>query len=124
MKTFLTLAASLLLATSAMAQEPATDAAAPAEQAAPKAEMKNKAFAEKDKDGDGFISKEEFLANAEEKFGKIDGDNDGKLSPQELKSFHEEQKKNWKERMAERKERLEQRRSGTAGDATETPAAE
>ena len=42
-----------------------------------------KAFKKTDKDGDGFLSKEEFLARAEKIFSRKDKDGDGKLSPTE-----------------------------------------
>ena len=47
-------------------------------------------FKRKDKDGDGFLSKEEFVAKAkdaakaETAFGKKDKDSDGKLSKEEF----------------------------------------
>ena len=45
-----------------------------------------KAFNKADKDGDGFLSKEEFLARAEMIFNRKDKNADGKLSPEELRS--------------------------------------
>ena len=44
-----------------------------------------KAFNKADKDGDGFLSKEEFLARAEMIFNRKDKNADGKLSPEELR---------------------------------------
>ena len=49
-------------------------------------------FKKKDKDGDGFLSKEEFIAKAKDAekagkaFAKKDKDGDGKLSPDEFKA--------------------------------------
>jgi len=43
-----------------------------------------------DKDGDGFISRVEFLAPAEEKFTEIDKDADGKISKEEMEQLRKE----------------------------------
>jgi len=51
--------------------------AAPAVKAAPKKHMKE------DTDGDGFISKDEFMARTLERFKQMDTDNDGKISHDE-----------------------------------------
>ena len=63
------------------------DAAAPAEKKAPDAD---KAFARKDKDSDGNLTKEEFTAGAkdatkaEAAFAKRDANSDGKISKEEF----------------------------------------
>ena len=44
-----------------------------------------KAFNKADKDHDGFVSQDEFLARAKRIFNRKDKDADGKLSPAELK---------------------------------------
>jgi hypothetical protein len=44
-----------------------------------------KAFNRTDKDHDGFLSQDEFLARAKKVFNRKDKDSDGKLSPAELK---------------------------------------
>jgi len=58
-----------------------------------------------DTDGDGVISKSEFMAKHEEKseerFDKIDADGDGVLSKKEMKKARGMMKKRMKERMAE-----------------------
>jgi len=41
-----------------------------------------------DKNADGFISKEEYMSNAESKFSKKDADGDEKLTPGEIKNYH------------------------------------
>jgi hypothetical protein len=61
-----------------------------AEKAAPKKPDPEKVFGKKDKDSDGFLSKEEFTAGAknaaaaETAFGKKDKNSDGKLSKEEF----------------------------------------
>ena len=56
----------------------------------PKKPNTEKAFKKKDKDGDGFLSKEEFTANAKDAtkagtaFDKKDKDSDGKLTKEEF----------------------------------------
>lgn len=54
-------------------------------------------FAKVDADGDGFISKSEFLAKHEEKFNKMDTDGDGKISKEEKMAAKEHMKKKMKE---------------------------
>lgn len=65
-------------------------------------------FDKNDKDGDGVISKEEFLANAEEKFKGMDKDGDGKLTKDEAKSHREEMRDKWKAK----KEQMKQEKQG------------
>ena len=45
-----------------------------------------------DADGDGKISKAEFVAMSEKRFEKADNDNDGFLSPEEMKAMHAKRK--------------------------------
>ncbi len=56
-----------------------------------------KMFEKHDTNGDGVISKEEFMAHAEERFGKMDKDGDGKVTKEEAREVREEMKKKWKE---------------------------
>jgi hypothetical protein len=46
-------------------------------------------FKKADTNGDGFISKDEFLARSGQRFDKLDGDKDGKVSQDEMKAAHE-----------------------------------
>ena len=62
-----------------------------------------------DKDGDGAISKEEFLAHGEERFNKMDADKDGKVTREEMKAHHETM---MEERRANRDSRKGQERLG------------
>ena len=71
---------------------------------------KGKMFEKHDVDGDGTISKEEFLNHAEERFSNIDTDGDGVVSKEEAKAGHEKKRAEIKERMQERKEKREERR--------------
>lgn len=43
-------------------------------------------FLKADTDGDGVISRAEFIARAEKRFDKMDADGDGRLSKDELRS--------------------------------------
>jgi len=54
-----------------------------------------------DTDGDGFLSKSEFLAAQEKRFAEIDTNSDGKISKEEMKAFHESKKGEWAEKKAD-----------------------
>jgi len=58
--------------------------AAPAQAPADKAVHKAKA----DTDGDGFVSKAEFMAEQEKRFAEIDSNGDGKLAEEEAKAYY------------------------------------
>ena len=87
--TFAALAMSVAFSTAA---DEAKKDAAPGAPAAPAAETKKAggAFAKKDKDGDGNLTKEEFVADAkdaakaEAAFAKRDTNGDGKISKEEF----------------------------------------
>jgi hypothetical protein len=72
--------------------------AKPADQPAAKKADPEKAFGKKDKNSDGSLSKEEFLAGAkdatraEKAFGRKDKDSDGKLSKEEFAAQPERKK--------------------------------
>lgn len=50
-----------------------------------------------DADGDGMISKDEFMAAHEEKFNKMDADGDGFLTEDEMKASWKDKKEKWKD---------------------------
>ena len=52
-------------------------------------ECGGESFKEMDKNGDGVISKKEFLAFHEALFRKMDANKDGKLTPEEMEVAHE-----------------------------------
>lgn len=62
---------------------------------------KGKMFEKHDTNGDGVISKEEFLSHAEEKFGKMDADGNGEIT----KAEGEAAKEKWREKMKKHKEK-------------------
>lgn len=67
---------------------------------------------EADTDGDGFLSKAEFLKVQEERFAEMDADSDGKISKEEMRGHFgkmREKMKEARERMNEKKERLEEK---------------
>lgn len=58
---------------------------------------KGEKFQKMDADGDGSISKSEFISKHEKKFSNMDADGDGVLTPQELKAAKEQRKAKKKE---------------------------
>lgn len=65
---------------------------------------KDKMFENLDANGDGAISKAEFLTNAEERFSKMDADGDGSITKEEGKAFHDAMKEKWKSKKAKGKD--------------------
>ena len=70
-------------------------------------EHKGKRMERVDTDGDGSISKEEFVARHEEMFSKMDTNGDGTLSKEERKAGKEKMREKRKEMHEKRKERKE-----------------
>ena len=66
-------------------------------------------FQKHDTNGDGFVSQEEFLDHAKQRFDDMDGDGDGKISKEEAQAHHAEMKEKWKEKREERMEKREER---------------
>ena len=64
---------------------------------------KGKMFEKHDTNGDGVISKSEFLSHAEERFAKMDANGDGEVTKDEGKAAREAMKEKRKERKEERK---------------------
>jgi len=54
-----------------------------------------------DTDGDGFLSKTEFMAVHEKRFTDMDKDTDGKISKDEMKAHRETMREKFKEKKAE-----------------------
>jgi Ca2+-binding EF-hand superfamily protein len=50
-----------------------------------------------DTNGDGMVSRDEFMAKHEAKFNEMDADNDGNLTKDEMKAAKDTMKKRWKE---------------------------
>ncbi len=63
-----------------------------------------KMFKKADENGDGVVSKKEFLASVESRFDKIDADKNGEITPEEARAHA-------KSRHGERKERREERKN-------------
>ncbi len=70
-------------------------------------ERRKEHFASVDPDGDGKVTKEEFLNSAIERHKKMDLDGDGKVTKEEIRKLHDERKEKFKER----REKMEQRKS-------------
>lgn len=90
----------------------AEDAPPPCSGPGPKGQM----FEQKDTNGDGVVSKDEFLAfsqaKAEERFGKMDADGDGKITREEAQAAHEKMREQRKDRWEGRKEMRQERMQG------------
>lgn len=54
-------------------------------------------FKKEDANGDGLISREEYMKVAEKKFGKIDKNGDGNLSKEEVQQNQADKKAKWKD---------------------------
>ncbi len=65
-----------------------------------------KMFEKHDINGDGVISKDEFMKGAEERFAKMDTDGNGEVSKDEAKAHHEAMKEKWK-KMKDRKDKAD-----------------
>ncbi len=62
-----------------------------------------KMFEKSDLNGDGVISKEEFMKKAEERFAKMDLDGNGEITKEEAQQAREKMKEKWKEHKEKRK---------------------
>ena len=62
-----------------------------------------------DTNGDGVISKSEFLAHAEEKFSKMDKDGNGEISKEERKQARQAMREKVKEKREERQEKRQEK---------------
>lgn len=67
--------------------------------------MKNDA----DTDGDGFLSKAEFMAVQEKRFAEMDGDSDGKVSKEEMKGHFKKMKDVYQEKRKEMAEKMKEK---------------
>ena len=63
-----------------------------------------------DIDKDGAISKSEWLARSEKRFGETDKNADGKVTREEMKANREKRREKWKENKAKREQRREERK--------------
>ena len=96
-RTFAIILSTALLSTPALAVE-ATTKKTPAE-VEKRAEER---FKKSDINGDGTLSKEEFLARSEKRFAEIDTDHDGKISPKEMKANRQVKRAAHEKRMADK----------------------
>lgn len=81
--------------------------------------MMEKIFAEQDANGDGVVSKDEFVAHATKRFEDMDGNKDGKVTKEEIKAHHEAKRAEWK---AKRDAKKAAETPAAETPATETPA--
>ncbi|MCB1531173.1 MAG: EF-hand domain-containing protein [Rhodospirillales bacterium] len=64
-------------------------------------------FAQKDTNGDGVVSKDEFLSGAEKHFQKMDENGDGEITKDEARKSREKMKEKMKNRRQKWEERQE-----------------
>jgi Ca2+-binding EF-hand superfamily protein len=69
---------------------------------------KHKMFEKMDADGDGVISKAEFIQAHEKRFNELDADGNGTISKEEAKAKRQEMHKKMKKRMEARKKKTEE----------------
>ena len=81
-------------------------------------EGKKGMFEKEDTNGDGVVSKAEFLANAEKKFAEKDKDGNGEISQEEAKE-HREAKR---EKMKEMREKMKEKRAERKAEKEATSA--
>lgn len=58
--------------------------------------MMERIFTEQDANGDGAISKDEFVTHATKRFESMDGNKDGSVTKEEIKAHHDAKKAEWK----------------------------
>ncbi len=72
-----------------------------------KGKHKGAMFEKLDTDKDGFVTKAEFMAHAEERFSKIDADGNGRFTKEEAAAKYKEMKEKRKEKRGAKKEENE-----------------
>ncbi|MBU6234821.1 MAG: hypothetical protein KGQ41_03165 [Alphaproteobacteria bacterium] len=110
-KLFLAAVAVLALSVPAMAED-APKAAEGHEGHGKMMQMKNDA----DTDGDGFLSKAEFMAMHEKRFAEMDGDSDGKISKDEMKAFFGKMKEKMQAARKEMGEKMKEMKEENKGE--------
>lgn len=79
------------------------------------AKMQKHMMKKQDTNGDGQISKDEFLSHAEERFNTMDADGNGQVTPDEAKAAKEK----WREKMHDRREKMKERHEEHMKNKTE-----
>ncbi|MEZ5919682.1 MAG: EF-hand domain-containing protein [Alphaproteobacteria bacterium] len=81
-----------------------------AEKGAPHHRGGAKMFEKHDLDGDGQVSKSEFMEMHENRFNEMDTDGDGKISSEEAKAFGEKKREEMQQRREEMKDKAAEHR--------------
>ena len=68
-------------------------------------------FQKHDLNGDGVVSKDEFLSHAQERFENVDTDGSGDISQEEAKAAHQAKREKMQERVQERREKRQERKA-------------
>lgn len=76
-----------------------------------------KMFKETDTNGDGQMSKDEFMAFHEKRFGEMDGNGDGQISADEAKAKAQE----WREKMKDKRKEWQEKKEGAKDGAPPAP---
>ena len=83
------------------------------------AEKATERFNTLDTDGNGTISREEFMAEADSRFSGLDRDDSGDLSQEELKARAKDMRGKMKEKMKEKKDKMMEYKENPASDLME-----
>lgn len=92
-----------LAADTVPASKPAVAAAPAADSAPAKGKGFERYWGKLDPEGKGFVTKEQWEANADKRFQKIDANNDGKVSKEELQAYDAKMRDHFREMREHRK---------------------
>ncbi|MCB9990780.1 MAG: hypothetical protein H6867_05305 [Rhodospirillales bacterium] len=85
---------------------------------------KGKMLEKMDSDGDGKVSRAEFIEAHEQRFTEIDADGDGFASAEELKAAWEAKHAQMKEHREQRRDKMKEKQAETQSESTESEGAE
>ncbi|MDH5723355.1 MAG: EF-hand domain-containing protein [Alphaproteobacteria bacterium] len=74
-----------------------------------KGKMHEKMFEKHDANGDGKVTKEEFIAKAEERFNSMDTDGNGEVTMEESKAYYKAKHEAMKDKMEKMQEMKEEK---------------
>jgi len=74
-----------------------------------RAEMHKRMFEKHDANGDGKVTKEEFMAKVEERFNKMDADGNGEVTMEESRAYYKAKHKKMKDKREKMKDMKEEK---------------